>query len=274
MAHVFISYSHKDEEYVAKLAASIENHGISVWKDSEIEWGDKWPTVVEQHLDQSAAVVLVMSKKSKKSKWVSREVLRADRKGIPVFPLLLSGEAWLTVEDTQVPDVTDGQLPPKGFYQRLSQSTGKARKSTGEAKRASDPVARVKSESDLKADLVSRIGANVSNLDAPMGDRLAVVTQGPGGAGTTIRRGGPLRRYTATFFFGGKLQGRDRFSVELALRQGAWGHRFTISADTAEELVEAVAALHIEVLNDHPAAVQVATKATSGQTRFGRRPRL
>ncbi len=122
--HVFISYAHKDEEYAARLYASLRERNIPAWRDSRIDYGDEWPDVIEEHLKSSAAVILVMSRHSKLSKWVKRENHYADRKGLPVMPLLLSGEPWLEVETSQYADVKGGRLPPEDFYRRLGELAG------------------------------------------------------------------------------------------------------------------------------------------------------
>ncbi|MDJ0771422.1 MAG: toll/interleukin-1 receptor domain-containing protein [Ilumatobacter sp.] len=119
MAHVFLSYSHQDEGYVAKLARSLCDRGIDTWMDSEIEYGDQYPAVIEQHLDDCSAVVVVMSEHSRRSEWVANELTYAKAKGKNVLPLLLSGGPWLQLATTQHADVTDGNLPPADFYERL-----------------------------------------------------------------------------------------------------------------------------------------------------------
>lgn len=126
MPYVFISYSHKDTAYVAKLAASLEERGIDVWMDDEIDYGDRYPRVIQEHLDSCAAVVLVMSKHSTISEWVSNELAYAKNKEKTVLPLLLSGDLWLPLATTQHADVSHGGLPPDEFFERLQGILGPA----------------------------------------------------------------------------------------------------------------------------------------------------
>ena len=42
-AHVFISYSHRDDEYVERLKRHLVEAGLSVWTDSGIDYGGQWP---------------------------------------------------------------------------------------------------------------------------------------------------------------------------------------------------------------------------------------
>lgn len=122
MSHIFISYSHQDTDYVLKLESELIQRGFNVWIDSRIEHGDTWPQVIEENLDRSTALIVVMSHKAKQSKWVQNELSRAQRKQKPIFPLLLEGEVWLAVEATQYANVSDKKLPNENFYKRLAEA--------------------------------------------------------------------------------------------------------------------------------------------------------
>jgi Tol biopolymer transport system component len=119
--YVFISYSHLDGDYAHRLAKALEQKGHSVWIDERIDFGTQWPRVIEEHVDACSAFIVIMTPRSKQSIWVQNELIRANRKGKAVFPLLLEGEQWLSVEATQYVDVTGGRLPPPDFYERLVQ---------------------------------------------------------------------------------------------------------------------------------------------------------
>ncbi len=123
MSHIFISYSHKDKEYVHRLQDALLNEGFEVWIDDRIDYGDEWPMVIQESLDGCDAFVLVATENSYKSKWVQKEVTRAQRINKPFFPLLLSGSPWLSIESTQYVDVRDKSLPPERFYERLASVT-------------------------------------------------------------------------------------------------------------------------------------------------------
>jgi hypothetical protein len=122
MAHIFISYSHKDSSYAHKLAESLELKNFIVWIDDRIDYGSTWPHVIQEHLDSCTAFIVIMSPNSYQSDWVQNELNRAKRKNKPIFPLLLDGnEPWLSVEATQFVDVRGSVLPPIDFYERLNQ---------------------------------------------------------------------------------------------------------------------------------------------------------
>lgn len=120
MAHIFISYSHKDKAYVEKLEARLIGEGFDVWVDHRIDYGSRWTQEIERAIDTCAAYIVVMSENSAKSRWVQRERNHAEKRGKPLFPLLLKREGWFSLNDTQFVDVTGGKLPPADFYEDLA----------------------------------------------------------------------------------------------------------------------------------------------------------
>ena len=123
MSHIFISYSHTDKDYVHKLQEALQNEGFEVWIDDRIDYGTVWPKVIQNQLDTSDALILVMSPRSFESFWVQNELERAREDGIPIFPLLLEGRQWLSVQTLQYADVRDKSLPPEKFYKQLEEVT-------------------------------------------------------------------------------------------------------------------------------------------------------
>lgn len=120
MAHIFISYSHKDTEYAHELADNLQNMGFEVWIDERLDYGSQWPQELQTRLDTCSAFILIMSPRSYASEWVQSELQRARRKMKPIFPLLLEGdEPWLSVESTQYYDVRGGVDPDAKFYSAL-----------------------------------------------------------------------------------------------------------------------------------------------------------
>lgn len=73
-AKVFVSHSHKDDDFAMKFAADLSAAGVEVWVDKrEIRYDDfiKW---INQGLAQSHWLVLVMTPDSLQSSWVETEV--------------------------------------------------------------------------------------------------------------------------------------------------------------------------------------------------------
>ena len=122
MSHLFVSYSHKDKEYVHKLADAVQADGFEVWIDDRIDFGTRWPLVIESAIDSCDSFILVASENSHASEWVQHELARAQRLHKQVFPLLLNGHPWISFESTQYFNVTDQSLPNQKFYAALKNS--------------------------------------------------------------------------------------------------------------------------------------------------------
>lgn len=133
MGYIFISYSHQDKNYVHKLRNALQSEGFEVWIDDRIDYGDEWPMVIQERLDECQAFILIASENSYKSRWVQKEVARAQRINKAVFPLLLSGNPWLSIESTQYVDVRDNSLPPERFYGRLAAVAPRIKTESGTA---------------------------------------------------------------------------------------------------------------------------------------------
>jgi hypothetical protein len=63
-----------------------------------------------------------MTRESKVSKFVKREILLADDRKKPAFPLLLDGENWSFYVHTQYENLSNYQLPNPAFIERLRQA--------------------------------------------------------------------------------------------------------------------------------------------------------
>jgi hypothetical protein len=116
MAHVFISYSHKDRAYAHRLAGEMKRRGIEVWIDDRINYGERWPRVIQENLEHCGAVVVLMSRNAYNSAWVQNELVFAQGLGKAIVPVLLEGNVWLSLASSQYVDVRDGALPADSFY--------------------------------------------------------------------------------------------------------------------------------------------------------------
>jgi TIR domain len=72
---VFISHAHTDEPLVKKVAAVLEDAGLEVWDDTrEIMPGDNWADKVAQALQESDAMVILLTPDALRSRWVRRDI--------------------------------------------------------------------------------------------------------------------------------------------------------------------------------------------------------
>jgi hypothetical protein len=89
---VFISYSHADQGLVKKLTKSLLQAGLEVWDaEREILPGDNWAKKIAEGLEESEAMVVLLTPDAVRSQAVRREIDYAlgkksfDRRLIPVL---------------------------------------------------------------------------------------------------------------------------------------------------------------------------------------------
>src|SRR5215470_12767393 len=71
---VFLSYNAKDKPAVRELAERLKRDGLRVWFDEwVIQPGDSIPLKIEQGLEQSRTLILIMSHNAFASEWVALE---------------------------------------------------------------------------------------------------------------------------------------------------------------------------------------------------------
>jgi predicted acylesterase/phospholipase RssA len=96
---LFISYSHRDEEWLdvikAPLEPYVELHGLKVWDDRQISPGDDWRKTIADALAQTRVALLIVSPGFIKSEFIRAEELKyffdaAERYAVKVHWLLLS----------------------------------------------------------------------------------------------------------------------------------------------------------------------------------------
>ena len=89
MTQIFISYSRKDISFVEKMAGDLKNAGLEVWYDvSGLAGGAHWRREIENAINNSQFIVVVLSPDSIESDWVEREFLFASNRKRPIIPLL------------------------------------------------------------------------------------------------------------------------------------------------------------------------------------------
>lgn len=120
---VFVSHSHADSELAARVSKALRNEGLEVW-DSDLDLlpGDNWAAEVARALEESDAMVVLMTEDALNSPWVRREMEYAlgakrysnrlipvavgDRESIPAHdvPWIVRRLPWVELEDRgQVP---------------------------------------------------------------------------------------------------------------------------------------------------------------------------
>jgi hypothetical protein len=81
MSDVFLSYSHKDTDFVRDLVKPLEAEGFSVWWDHTIPPGKTWDEVIARGIREAKACIIVWSANSVGSDWVKEEATIAKEGG-------------------------------------------------------------------------------------------------------------------------------------------------------------------------------------------------
>ncbi len=96
----FISYSHKDEEFVLKLWNDLQNSGVRCWYAPEsLDIGDKFREKIEDAIQSFDKLIIVLSKNSIASGWVEDEIETVMEKEYGmheplVLPIRLDNSIW------------------------------------------------------------------------------------------------------------------------------------------------------------------------------------
>ena len=87
---IFISYAHKDREYVDRLVIFLEAHAVKVWYDtSDLKSGSKLDERLRREIESRECLVFVLTRQSLKSAYVALEVAAAIDLGKNVLPVSL-----------------------------------------------------------------------------------------------------------------------------------------------------------------------------------------
>ena len=92
----FISYSRADEQFALELAKKLRTSGANVWIDQiDIQAGERWDRAIEDALEASDGLLILLSRTSVESDNVMDEVSYALEEKKDVIPIL--------VEDCEIP---------------------------------------------------------------------------------------------------------------------------------------------------------------------------
>lgn len=95
---VFLSYRRTDQALARALVGALEQRGVAVWWDQEIEGGENWREAIVEGLSAAHTLVILFSEACNKSKQLKKELAIADTLDKEIVPIL--------IENTQ----------PKGHY--------------------------------------------------------------------------------------------------------------------------------------------------------------
>ena len=88
MSHIFVSYSRRDSDFVKTLVQRLERTH-RVWFDRhDIHGGEEWEKAITQGVQNSVAMIVVLSPDAIASDYVRFEYSTAIKEGTPIIPLL------------------------------------------------------------------------------------------------------------------------------------------------------------------------------------------
>ncbi|MBZ0296350.1 MAG: toll/interleukin-1 receptor domain-containing protein [Anaerolineae bacterium] len=92
--HVFLSYSFKDIHRARRLRDVLRLFGLEVWPSDILTPGiPSWKAVMQERLENACCVVVILSKDSHMSNWVSSVLEYAAQHQLPVLPAVMDGTA-------------------------------------------------------------------------------------------------------------------------------------------------------------------------------------
>jgi len=95
---IFISYSHKDMEFVEKLYRALRGLPFDIlWDEQEIQVGDDIKKKTDEMLENSDYLLFVTSENSTKSDWASIEIEKALKMKKKILPIV--------IDDSQPPEI-------------------------------------------------------------------------------------------------------------------------------------------------------------------------
>jgi hypothetical protein len=75
---VFISHSYEDQSLVRRIAEGLRKNGLEVWLgETDLMPGENWAQKVSKALDDSQAMVVVITPNAMRSPWVHQEIAYA-----------------------------------------------------------------------------------------------------------------------------------------------------------------------------------------------------
>ena len=86
---LFISYKRQEEEFARQLSQTLKARGLAVWIDvDEIHAGDDWQDTIQEGLDQSDILILIVTPAAMESKQVSNEWKYFNREEKLIIPVI------------------------------------------------------------------------------------------------------------------------------------------------------------------------------------------
>ena len=97
-SRVFVSYSHRDAEWLTRLrihlAPLVRNGVIDFWDDTRIKPGGMWRDEIQKVLDETRVAILLISADFMASEELPPLLVAAKDEGITILPVILSASLF------------------------------------------------------------------------------------------------------------------------------------------------------------------------------------
>jgi hypothetical protein len=117
---VFISYSHQDRKWLARLQTHLEplrrQGHIDVWADTRIRAGDEWREEIERAIASCKVAILLISPEFMASAFINNDELppllkKAKSKGVRIISIIISPSAYDDFELARLQAINDLKKP-------------------------------------------------------------------------------------------------------------------------------------------------------------------
>lgn len=90
--HAFLSYSHLDKDIMRRIRSDLTSAGLTVWTDESLVPGTpSWKNAIENAIQSSKTLVVILSPDAKTSDWIEKEMDYARACNVQIVPVLARG---------------------------------------------------------------------------------------------------------------------------------------------------------------------------------------
>ena len=91
--HVCLCYSFKDIERARRLRDALRFYGVSVWPSGILTPGSPtWRAELKEQIAQASCLIVILTKDTPESYWVTAAINQALALGIPILPVVMDGQ--------------------------------------------------------------------------------------------------------------------------------------------------------------------------------------
>lgn len=123
--YIFVSYAHKDSDFVLPIIDNLHDLGYRLWFDEGIEASAEWPEYIEKHMSDAAAVLAFVTDDFVESPNCRKEItfsLNEHKPLIYVTPETVELRRGLNLQLADQQCIDMSKMPMQRFYQKLAEA--------------------------------------------------------------------------------------------------------------------------------------------------------